>query len=414
MRRAKRIVCAVLAAVLWMPLGGCWDKRELSELAVVMGIALDAADGENGENGEAVAVCAQIANPVSGGSGKESGGAAVQTYTNFSGSGSSVFEVLRGMTHKSSRRLYNSHNQVILFGRALAETQRMGEVLDFFLRDNEIRYNILIAVVDGKAAETLTVTPEYENIPAREIGELIRNQKANSESVPCTLLEFVQCGLSAGRAALVPLIRLAERGDGESSGGESGGTQSKRLEVAGCAVFDGGIMKGTLNKEETRGALWVLGSADAGIVSVETDGVRTELEVLNTERHLSVRADKNGAVTAELRLVITANVGEVNRPGTAIDRGFVEKISEACSRKIQEEIRAAYRKSAALQCDVFGFGEFLYRHRLKEWRVLEADWPLRFGELTLSLHVQTHIEEMGELTAEIPLGASGRNGEARP
>lgn len=460
MRGWKRGICILLIVIITVSLSGCWDKRELSELAVVMGIALDVGSGENGEM---LTICAQIANPVSSGGSSGSGGAAEQTYNNFSGSGGSVFEILRGMTHKSSRRLYNSHNQVILFSRELAETQGLGEIIDFFLRDNEIRYNILIAVTEGKAADTLDVTPEYENIPAREIEELIRNQTANSESATCTLLNFVQCGLTAGKAALVPLIKLVESsgsgegsssesgggdtsggsggsssggdnsesesggsggsGGGSSGGGSSGGSssgggeesggekQSKRLEISGSAVFDGGKMVGTLSKEETWGALWVRGGANAGIVSVEVEDVKAEIEVLDSEQHMSVDIREDGTVIAEVRCVITANVGEVNGQGVSINKEFVQKLSSACAEKVKKEIQMAYGKSAKLGCDVFGFGEYLYRNHLKKWRSVEEDWPEHYRSLSLSIHVQVDIEELGELTAGVPLRGTVRNGE---
>ena len=438
----KRGICILLLGIMVMSLSGCWDKRELSELAIVMGIALDAGSGENGET---LTVSAQVANPVSSGGSSGSGGAAEQTYNNFSGSGGSVFEILRGITHKSSRRLYNSHNQVLLFGRELAENQGLDEIIDFFLRDNEIRYNILIAVTEGKASEVLDVTPEYENIPAREIEELIRNQTANSESATCTLLNFVRCGLTPGKAALVPIISLvessgsgdassSESGGGDTSGGgggssggdtsggsggssgsssESGGgeNQSKRLEISGSAVFDGGKMMGTLSKEETRGALWVRGGANAGIVSVEMDDIRVEIEVMDSEQSMSVDIGDDGVVKAEVRCVITANVGEVNGKGLSLNKDFIKKLSSACSEKVKKEIQMAYDKSLDLKCDVFGFGEYLYRHHLKKWRTVEDNWPEKYRSLSLSIHVQVNIEELGELTADVPLNTSVKNGE---
>ena len=126
---------------------------------------------------------------------------------------------------------------------------------------------------------------------------------------------------------------------------------------------------------------------------------------------MSVDIREDGTVTAEVRCVITANVGEVNGNGIPINKDFIKKLSSACSEKVKKEIQMAYDKSTDLKCDVFGFGEYLYRHHLKKWRTVENDWTEKYRSLSLSIHVQVDIEELGELTEDVPLTAFVKSGE---
>ena len=415
----KRVMCIAAAIVCAVTCGGCWDKRELSDLAVVMGIAIDAGSGDNGET---VTISAQIANAEkSGGSPEEGSGG--KSYNNFTRSGGSAFEVLRGMTHLSSRQLYNSHNQIVVFGSELAEKQGVSDVIDFFMRDNEIRYSMLIAVADGKAAELFDASPEYEQVPARELAELILVQSKNSGSAVCTLLDFMSCGVSVGKAALVPLVKTVkpsseqQQGQQESGGQQGSGEQQKsgeqqgsggqsgekRLEVSGSAVFDGVKMVGKLNTEETRGALWVRQGVKAGILPVETDGVTANIELFGSRCKFDVKLDKEKKASADISCAVHTNLGEIKGYVGEINGELVARLKEVCKKKIESEIRHTYDKSKDIECDVFGFGDNLYRYSFSDWLSVKDDWIAVYKDMTLNIKVSVDIDGIGEISEGIPL-----------
>ena len=131
----KRFFLIILTMTATITLTGCWDQREFSDIAVVMGITVDVNDEEG--YGKDLSVGVQVANPVSHTSSGQ--GSAQESYSEFSDTGNNIFEILRSITHLSSRRLYNSHNQIVVFGSELAEKQGIGGEMDFLLRDNEMR-----------------------------------------------------------------------------------------------------------------------------------------------------------------------------------------------------------------------------------------------------------------------------------
>lgn len=153
-----RTVAILLGAAL---LGGCWNRRELDTLAIVAGLGLD-RDVETGK----IQLTAQIIKPgevktvkVGGAGGGGGGGGKASAVWVIKSTGDTVFDAVRNMVTQSSRKLYFAHNQIIVIGKKTAE-QGVWPLLDFFVRDHEIRWTIWVLVADGKASDVLEATPD--------------------------------------------------------------------------------------------------------------------------------------------------------------------------------------------------------------------------------------------------------------
>src|SRR5690606_17351958 len=97
--------------------GGCWDRRELENLAVVVGIGINLApEGEGYEVSSQIVRAAQIQSPGGSGSGDEE----LRPFWILRSRGPTVFEAIRNATLQSSRRLFLSHNQVLVINEAVA------------------------------------------------------------------------------------------------------------------------------------------------------------------------------------------------------------------------------------------------------------------------------------------------------
>ena len=81
-------------------LSGCWDKNELAERAIIIGIAIDKGDTKSVKMTSQVARASQIPTPQKGKSADE------KPYWNIVNEGDTVFDIVRGFTHENSRKLY--------------------------------------------------------------------------------------------------------------------------------------------------------------------------------------------------------------------------------------------------------------------------------------------------------------------
>jgi spore germination protein KC len=298
----------------------------------------------------------------------------------------------------------------VVFGNELAKKEGIGGEMDFFLRDNEMRYSVLLAVSEGKASEILAADTNYEHVPAKELAELIRNQATNSGSVECNLLDFVRDATAEGSTCLVPVVRIKEEplaAGGEESGekaskeskGQEGG--EKKFEVNGSAVFKGDVMVGQLDERETRGALWVRDKVDRGIIEASFDGVDTEIEVFECKTFTSVKINDKGEVSVDIRCEIYANIAGLSGYEGLLNKELTEKIRNSAAAAVKEEILSAWEKSKEMECDVFCLGNKVYKKTPDLWRKYQQSWQKMYNETTFNFNIDINIEDVGDLTGEV-------------
>lgn len=142
-------------------LTGCWDKRELNELAITLALGIDKVEGE-----DEYEVTAQVVVPSAVSMKDGTGGTAVTLFTE---NGETVYEALRRMTKVSPRKIYPGHLQMLIIGEELAK-EGIGESLDLLARDWELRPDFYVVVAkDVTAREILNVTTDLESIPASKM-----------------------------------------------------------------------------------------------------------------------------------------------------------------------------------------------------------------------------------------------------
>ena len=155
-RIKKRAVQAAVVLLCLASLSGCFDRRELDTIGIVMGVAIDKAVAE-GETELTI----QMANPSekSGSDSKEkNGGSETKPFINVSSTGRNINYIVREMQNKMSRMIYVAHSQVIILGEELAKSG-VRDVLDFFARAPEARMTLYVIVAKGKARDMLDITP---------------------------------------------------------------------------------------------------------------------------------------------------------------------------------------------------------------------------------------------------------------
>lgn len=89
---------------------GCWNRRELNELAVVLAVGIDKVDDQ-------YEVTVQVVAPSQMSRNRIGDRAPVVVYSTKA---LTLFEALRDITTKSSRKLYIAHIHLILFNENVA------------------------------------------------------------------------------------------------------------------------------------------------------------------------------------------------------------------------------------------------------------------------------------------------------
>ena len=116
-------------------LTGCYDYRELSDLAIITAVSIDKVDDN-------LEVTIQVVNPKKEQDTTSTNEPDFVTYTSYA---KTVQEALRKVVNDSPAKLYASHMELLVISEEVAKNY-LNEILDFFSRDPEPRSEINIFI----------------------------------------------------------------------------------------------------------------------------------------------------------------------------------------------------------------------------------------------------------------------------
>ncbi len=127
----KRLDLLLIALLFLTLLAGCWDKKELNDLAIAVGLAIDKSEG-------GYKLSTQIVNPSEVSPQANSSG--ITPVTVRSKQGKTMYEAIRRLSLTNSRRIYTSHLRLLVISEEVAK-EGITEVLDYLSRDKDFRAN---------------------------------------------------------------------------------------------------------------------------------------------------------------------------------------------------------------------------------------------------------------------------------
>lgn len=433
-----RRLSLVAAALLLFPLlAGCWDRRELEELAFVLALGLDRAP-----QGIEVSAMLAIPNRMAGGGGGDAdgggGGGEENVVAVTSIAAPTIPEAMNLLNAYTSRAISLEHAKVLVVGRELAERQGLGEVLDFLDRNRAIRATMAVAISQGTAQQLLSrLHPRIERDPHRfleflplldrETGLIPHSARFND------LLAATENPGMDGTAYLIALrpqpgqqqqegsTEEGARPGGESAGGDGssgeGGNAGlpgpgqwvagnlprqggANAEMVGAAILREARLVGVATGQETRAINLLRGELRRAALSVPdplAPGQEVGLEIrpgrlpivraeLDGERpHLTVIAPQEATV-----------LGVQSRLDYARDEGRIARLAAATSALLEATAREVIRKAQTeWRADPFGFGLKVARlfPTYREWR--EYDWSRRFPGAEVEVRIPVQIRRPG-------------------
>ncbi|WP_169717829.1 Spore germination protein B3 [Sporomusa silvacetica DSM 10669] len=382
----KIVIIGMLIAAI--TLTGCWSAKELNTMSLVMGVGIDKTTEL-----DHLLLTAQVAKPeaVQGASSDGKKGSGGKAYSNISMVGDTVFEAIRKTTHIIGKRLFFTHNEIVILGRSLAE-DGLENVIDFFLRDHELRPNMLVAVATENAADIFAVDSETEKLPITNIIKTIRAHQYASHFTAVTIFDLTEQLMSETTTPVVPLLSITQ----------SRGV--KEVEALGMAVFKYGKMVGILNETETRGLLWVKGDVKGGSILIDSpDGKgKVSLEISKADSEIKPEI-RNGQVIMHIKISESAALAEQTTEKNLATLEFVKDVERLQANVIKQEILAALNKSKQFNSDIFGFGNIVYRKFPNDWQIFRHQWDKVYTDIDCVIDVDAKIRSTGTLSDTVQL-----------
>ncbi len=385
MKRFKALSLAALMALSVLVMNGCWSSKEIEELGLIIGTALDLeSEGDFHKDGEELFIITnQLVTAEATDSGTQEGTANTQSYENISETGEAILPALRQMLLRINKRAFGEHSKVIVIGEDLARNYNLEQVLDFFQREQEMRPSALIVIAKESARKTLE-TNEPTVIPAIQLVEMIRGHERTTKIMEPMSITKLEAKLSSGISFLLHSV-LPENGERIFSGG---------------ALIDGKTKKlrGFFNDEDIMGVNWITGKAKGGLVSTinEETGQPIVYEILTMDSKIKPKVDGT-RISFEVTIKSQGRIGEHwDISEQPFDNSYLQKAEKAAEKKVEELVKNVLAKAQEeYRMDVFGFGNRLRIEHPKLWNKVKEDWDQAFSDVPVNVTVELIIKEFG-------------------
>lgn len=322
----------------------------------------------------------------SGGSSGESGSSSIL----LEASGKSVLAAISSMRHESTRSLYLHHNQMIVFGKDLAQ-KGIKEHLDLFLRFEESRMETLVLVADGKAKDILSAELDQDKLSGVAVARMMKQYSTISTYLNVNMLTLVSKLLQKTTAPLIPIAEVQEE------------NKKKKLVISRMAVFKRDRMVGELNWDEVTGYLWTMGQINEGILEISTDKGTVSMNIIAASNTLTPVIQTDGRIGLLLNIDTVLDFEELNGFGDMKLEELHAMLTQEATKTIEQRVYTTFEKTKQLNADIYGFGGKFRIKYPKQWKSIEQRWDSLYPSLQLALNVKAHIVGTGKTSLSLDM-----------
>lgn len=399
----------LLLSLLLLVAAGCWDREELDELAYVLAIGIDYLPGE-----KQIEVTTSIARPMGMASGGQSGAAEGES-ENFRLVTTQALTLAGALEQQNTllaRRVFFSHNEVIIFGEELASAG-LAHILDSLARERDVRLTANLYVTDENVKEVLRTGAKLERgLPLflRQM-ELKKGQMSLAPKVD--LRVFLRDLLKGGKDPALPLLTTRPEIPlspkefelaGEVSPADPERSESAGVvvypKVSGTAVFSEDRLAGYLDEEETKGLLYIQNEILHGR-EIIADPFGSRGQVILASLRSSTKIIplwQDGSPVARIEVKVEGDLNSQTSDSDLSSAAALAEMQKQATAAVEGHILRTLRKSQDWGADIFGIGLAFQRYLPDRWKQLEKDWKNIYPGLEVKVQVDYKIRRTGLAT----------------
>lgn len=372
---------------------GCWNYRELEDLAIVGGIGID-----EDENGFEISI--EVLNPKkAGGSSQTGGGGGSEETTTvvYTTQAKTIREALAKTVLDSPKKFYIGHMNLLAISEEVAK-KGIKEFIDFFVRDTESRKVFTMVVVkNAKAKDILKQLEPLQSITAANIQARFDTiTKYYGAISNASFDEVLMCLYTEGREPTVASVEIIGPPEEGSNNDNLSSTEAKAIiRIAGAAILKKDKLVGYLDDKESIFYSMIRNRATTTNLSFPCDEKNHFGSVVidGLSNKYKVEKTKNGPV-AKIEISGKAALTEYNCSIDLKKSKNIKKIEEMVNKEIKSQLKNVVNKVQKLNTDIFGFGEQLYRNNNQYWKQLKKDWDKIFPTMKYEVKSSITIERI--------------------
>lgn len=383
--KVTKVVCFVFFLSF---LTGCWDARELREITVVTGMAIDKGKHKRYK----LTVEGLNASELNTKTAKGDAPAVV-----YGLEGDTVAELSQKMNTGIARKLIYSHVRTVVISKELAR-KGIIDFLDFLERNREIRDDFLFLISKGRADEILRVTSPIEKASSMKLVVQMRTMANNWGGDPkIRLKDMIDAIVSPGREPVLAAIRVqGNKEKGNSVDNMKKVTPDATVVLDSLTVFKKDKYLGDLNVFDSRNYMMIEDKLKLTsftipcrkgknmIIRVYNGSTGRKAKYIHGKPHIYID------FYLESRLDGTQCEDDLTKTETYVK--YEKLISKEVTREVESTIKRVQKK---FKVDIFGFGEDMYRQDFKQFEKVKDYWNEEFVRADIQVHTLVMLRRAG-------------------
>ncbi len=372
-------------------LTGCYNYREINDLAIASGISIKKED-----NGE-YQLTVEVVNPKKEqdtSSGKE------PDFIIYTATGKSMQETFRKMIKESPQKIYAAQIEILILDESLVK-EDLKNIVDFFARDPEIRSEFYVLV--GKDSDILDVITPLETLSSKNILESLEaNNQYLGVANLVTYHDLLANYLNSKMELALPSIEIiGQEQEGESTKNIEKSESDAAIVLSNLAIFKDNKLLGYLTNSQSLAYNFAMGNIKETLIQTDYSNqqfIMNEIIQSSTETKVDVKNKK-----IKISLKGKASISEVNYDCDLTKNETIEKIQKDLNKSVEKLIKEGITDIIdTYNSDIFGYQDLFYKTDPKYYKKIESDWYTKiFPNLEIEVKADYNIFEKGNLNGGV-------------
>lgn len=163
-------------------------------------------------------------------------------------------------------------------------------------------------------------------------------------------------------------------------------------------------MVGMLNKEETRGLLWLKDEVKRSTISVQIEGEDGEISMTPTAGKVKISPEIDGNWIMNLNFTINGDIVQNETHLNLMNKDVLKIVEKEYEIALKERVTETVKKlQHEFDADVANFGRRFHQKYPKEWSKVKDNWDEKFPEVEVNIHVNAKIKGPGYIGPPVAL-----------
>jgi Ger(x)C family germination protein len=356
-------------------LSGCWDRREINDMAFVLATAVDKEKDQI-----RVSILIPLPGNMGGTGGGGGGTGGVEPYTIETEVANTPWEAVNKIQSRLPRKIFFAHRRVLLFGEDFAK-EGIAIALDNIVSRPGNRLSTFVAITKGKAADYLDSKVKLERFSAEQMRELLQSDA----TIKTSIKDIIANMNLTGHDAFISYLELA-KADNTSN-------RSDNIQATGFSITKDGKQVDVLKGKEAFAMRILTPKFRSYSETLKLDDEKFSFQILSTSTQINPKVYGN-QISFDISVVAIANIAEFFS-----NKNIFKEIPNI-KRQIELQMKLDLLKTLDILkmkgSDVVGFGQILNRHYPQKWvKDWEPHWDNLFAKTNFNVSVKVNIYDVG-------------------